>query len=373
MVDGAAMRSFVAGTAAWALLFSAWLVLGGIGRWSGPAWAGGLAPLALWLFTIGCTTALRRSLPFGGARLRAMLMAAALATAAGLHGVAASGSLPAVIVAAVGWGMLLVASAGVVSALRPPAGSDTAAFAAAAAGGALAWALAADMAARPAPAIVYGVLLGSAVLATLIPRHAASRATGPDLFDCALPACSRLSWRHPRQLALAGARWTMLPMMASLALMADWCSAGGSRDPSQIVGMHLAAMLLPALLWRALRRQPPALPWIALPTALAGALYAWAPDGQAWMPAALLQSVGWGLAWAATAQCAADGPSARSAGRGWLPALVPAACVWMLGVALQAHGPSALRFALLGLACVTVAGALAATWRVGRPAAGAVP
>lgn len=367
----AAARCFAAGIVAWAMLFCAWLLLGSAGRWLGPARIGGFAPLALWLLVAGCAAYASRSMRWAGMPLRAIVLGAGLVTTTGLHWVSASGNLAALCIAAGGWGVLLVASAGVLRSLRPTTGSDTAMFAAAAAGAALAWMLAGDLPSRPAPAMVYGPLLAAVALAALASHGGAARRHGPGPLDCALPGCAGVSWRSPRGFALACARWTMLPMMASLVPMAEWCSAG-SRDPVQIVGMHLAAMLLPPLLWQAVCRRPPSLLSVALPMTFAASLYAWASTPAEWTVAALLQSMGWGLAWSAmSAQRAASGPSAPAAGHAGWQALLPAAFVAALGIALAAYGPAALRLLLFGLAVVTAAGALVASLRPQRMAAGA--
>lgn len=363
-VAGLAIRRFLAGGIAWALLFSGWLLLGSLGRWTGQSWAGESAPLAFWLFAFGCTAWLGRSTRLGGIRLRALLIGSGLVTVVGLYGASANGTDTAVFIAAAGWGVLLAASAGVVRALRPAKESDAVPVAAAACGAVLAWALASDMPARPTPTIICGALLAAVALVMLVPRGTVLHGVRPGFFGCALPARIGPSWHGPRNLALAAARWTMLPMMASLAPMADWCAAGAQRDPSQTVGMHLAAMLLPALVWQSLRRGPPSLPWVALPALLAGALYLWAPD--AWMPAVLLQSASWSLAWTASMQRVTDPAPIPAPRHAWLQAAMPAACVWMLGVALQTYGPVALRIVLIGLASATVAGALAAAARPGR-------
>ncbi len=352
-----AFRLAVARALAWAMLFGGWLELGALGRWAMPLWVEGLGPVALWLASAGAALQLGRPLLLSGLRLRAIVVVTGLITAAGLHGAAHGGGAIAVCIASLAWGVLLVAASRAVRMMRPFAQRPPSPVLPAAAGAAVAWALAGDLAGVPTPAMVSSVIIACLGLSMLLPRGAAARGCRTGLFDCALSMGSGSLWRTTAGWALGGARWTMLPMMASLTLMTDWCAAGGNQRPSQIVGLHLAAMLLPPLLLHLFRTPLRSPSWVALPMATGLVLFQGMPGAQGWMAVSICHAAAWGLAWS-TQLSRAAGPCQPVLKTGWMAVLAPAGVVYVLGAALADLGPQALGFVHLGLGSLSVIGAL---------------
>ncbi len=298
---------------AWASLFGGWLVLGGLARHHGPGGALSLAPQALWLLTVAVSARLARDRAdtAGGAAAAvaatglATALAIALVTAGGTAGLAAWGLW----LAAVAWGTWLVAASRVVRhlrlALRAATGDTPAGPAVPAALGAwLAWWVAGDpvaVAATPGPAAVASA--AAALLLATLAWHAGTPPAGPrpgcraGLFDCALAWPAAAAWRRRADWPRLAAGLTMLPMMASLPWMADRCAAAG-WTPSQVVALHLAAMLGPALLFAAGRpaavhRLRPAATVALLAAGGAAALLEPGPSGL--LVAMLLQGMAWGV------------------------------------------------------------------------------
>lgn len=180
----------------------------------------------------------------------------------------------------------------------------------------------------------------------------------------------------------------MLPMMATLASMADWCASNG-LDARSATALHLGAVLLPALLgWCVLRCAATAAPPRAAASQVtaattcglllaAGGVVLWWPGASGLaglMATSLLQGLAWGVGWTArwalphaavpglrTARpvdtAAAAGPTATAAAAA-APALLAALLVLALGSALAAHGPAALRWVHGLLAVLGAAGVL---------------
>jgi hypothetical protein len=225
---------------------------------------------------------------------RALVVAAALLTVASLAWCGASGDAAAATSAAVGWGVLSCAAA------------------------------------RRADEVGAGVAPGCAVVPGL-PLDAAG-------------------W-----LAF-GARWTMLPMMAALAVSSDWC-AGLGLSAGQGVALHVAAMLAPAVLLRACRSPL----WMAA-FMLAGvaAVPLW-PGVRGWMAMSLLHAVAWGIAWAQQREAPHAGGSRSPDPRdeGW-SRMAPAVTVLGLGVTIAQFGPRGLVAVHVALGALSLAGA--ASW-----------
>jgi len=342
------MALATARTLAWALLMLGWLTLGPLGRTSWPLVAGGLLPTALWLLVIGSAQQLTRRHLAGPAMLRWTVGAAALATAAALACPPGAG---AAVVAAMAWGVLVVAASRVVRSLR--SGPAPAPVLPAAAGSALAWAAGASPVAAAA-----GVVAAALLLMLLGGAGRATRGCRSGLFDCALPGVDARAWRSPAELLSTAARWTMLPMMATLALMGDWCSARLGLDSGSVVGLHLAAMLLPPLL---LRGAGPA--WVLAPLA-AAALCPWLLPGVGGvMAASLCCGVSWGLAW--KAELARRDGARPSSSPSFGAALWPAVSALATGVAIDHAGPAALGWLLAAVMAAAVA-VHAARPRAGR-------
>jgi hypothetical protein len=371
-------RLWAARVLAWALLLGGWVALASLAAARSATLGGGLTVLALWLLAVGAATQwLPSRLPHATQRRLALLLSAAATALA----VQAPGrwALPA---AALAWAALVVLASLTVRACRQAAprrpGPPTAA---AAAGGALVWALMAATGAGSLPASTAPLaqalslaLPGVALLLALLhPRqltgHSRCRA---GLFDCSLPAAWPAgAWRQSRQWPLALASLVMLPMMCSLALMPQLCRSNALLPPAAMLALHLGAMLGPAAVIRG-RAVP-----VGVVSGLlaAGALALWAlPAPWAWPALAVLHGSAWSLAW--TGQLLARGPAKAPSGddahRGLAPPWRVAAfnAVWAvaLGAALDAWGPSSLA-GVHGLLGGLVLGAAVFRWAGVRPAA----
>lgn len=356
-----AHRLALARTLAWSLLMNGWLQLGALGHAGWPLTAGGLLPTAAWLAVIAATQSAQQHVRLGAGGLRAWLGGSAGLAMAGLVGATAAPGLA--FAAAVGWGLLLVGASRCVRALRD--GQAPLPVVPAAAGTALAWA--AGFAGAGASAAL--VATAAAVLALLVPAGARSRGCRSGLFDCVLPTLHALptdagGWLH------AALRWAMLPMMATLVAMGDWCGSGLGWSPQAMIGLHLAAMLMPPLVLRLCHCTLQGPLWVALPLLIALLLLAWPPAAlsglSGLMAASLACALAWGLGWQAhPSRTPGTSPAAP------LAAFVPALCAVALGVALERFGPTALGAALLLPIGVALSGAAwlqcARGWRRQRP------
>jgi hypothetical protein len=364
------LRLALARTVAWALLFGGWLVLGDAGPQQLPLWAGGLAPLALWLAGMGALWALLQGRRVSMGHLRSLLLAAgALLAGVGLL----AGRAAPVLVAALAWSLLLVAASLAVQALRRAMPSrPPAPLVPATAGALLAWSVVslAGATAWPGTAIATAAL----ALALLVPRGAAPvPACRGGLFDCSLPWPDPARWRRVADWPQQAAVLAMLPMMATLPAMAGWCRSDWGLSPASSTLWHLAAMLLPALLLRRwLARAGEQARRIAVTVAMvASGVALWGYPGlDGLMLVALLQAAAWSLAWA--------GPMLRPPGTkpadhrpsplgSAARALAPAGLVLALGSFTADLGPDALRAAQALLAALALAGAAAGI--VTRPSA----
>ena len=355
----------------------AWLAAIGLSLWLGRGRV--LPPLVLRVFVVACggvAALLTALLPMGGATL-----------------IAGAGLSPSTLLLVVGvaavWGLLLVLASRVVKGLRTRLASSTVAGAgrpsfalsspagpslgaAALVGGVMSFA---GDGAFVAPGTVGGLLLAAAVvLALLAAGGAPVRGCHSGLFDCALPIPTFHSLSSPGMvLALEGSlgaapllrllgRLTMLPMMASLALMLELCAGGGLTQPALLITAHLACMLIPAALldgtWLG-RWLTPALrvATAGLALILGGALLLAGPNLVGWMLASLAHGAAWGLVWSAGLDGPRLQPSRVPVGpaggeesppsgprwrHGWISlllALLPAGVVLTLGVGVETWGP----------------------------------
>lgn len=389
---------------AWALLIGGWLALAALGRQVRPLAAGGLWLPAIWL--LGMSVAL------AWAGRRPVTPAAQAGWALGLAGLASLAALgtadlpvAGAVGLALGWGGLLAVAATVVRGLRgaraellaaataPPARQAAARPALptgpAAAGALLAWALSGGAAGADAASLRHGAAcaLALAALALTILALVAGRAASAcrsGLFDCAWPPLRWAALRHAAQWPQLAAGLAMLPMMAALPWMADWCGRPGA-GPAELAAQHLAAMLLPALLASALPRgrAPTGRPaWrdalprhgVAVLLALGGlALIAW-PGRDGLAAAAIVQGLAWSLAWrlrlagAEPALPAVSRPPSAARGLG-----ASALALLLFGLALDAFGPQTLVALHAALALAGLAGGLAALGRRARHPASRSP
>jgi hypothetical protein len=405
------------------LLLAAWLSLGEVGAQRLPHWAGGLLPLALWLLAITAALQVARHRPPTAAVLVRGLPLLGLAAAA-LVLEAGRGDTAAVLLLAPVWAALLVLASHTVrglrrgSALGLPRSSTP--VVPACLGGLLALAGYAAQA-LPLPSIwlwpggstnqslatALLLLLASLLLGALVPADVArAGACRAGLFDCSLPLAGSAArptgsaGRQPIGAAwpLRSASLLMLPMMAALPAMAPWCS--GVLGGPALVTLHLASMLLPALLlslWPVapVPRPDPSAEQRRLGRVIAAWLGAgclgWAmlPDNIGLLALALCHGCAWSLAWAgpmlaverrshAPAPWAAGGPDRRAGdlasdhrqkaqpsatpnaahhGLGWLAQAVAApVLVLALGWSLANLGATALIGVHLALALWAIAG-----------------
>jgi hypothetical protein len=357
----APQRLGLARVIAWALLLGGWLVLGALGRQQLPQIAAGQLPVALWLAVIGALLASAARRSWSAPVLRVILLASGAATALAL--ILWGGTPVGLLVATVAWAALLVSASFTVRRLRllqsrlPPAPVASAVF-----GALLAWGLAGDLDALRQDAAPVGTALGAAalLLSALMPSFSVStpiRSCRAGLFDCSLPLLLPGRWRHPSEWPQAAAALGMLPMMASLPVMTEWC---GDLRWSSATGtaLHLGAMLLPAALLRAaplhggwLARRLAPLAGVLL--VLGGAALLW-PSLSGLMAASLLHGLAWSIAWAAMLaphQAGTGELADRSTRKPPLaarhaavlgPAVLTAAAVLLLGSAIDQRGPAAL-------------------------------
>lgn len=393
----------MARTAAWSLLLGAWLALGVLGRVHVPQLAAGLAPMALWLLTMGLVLAFIRT-PRGrdawrvtSARLRSGLALGALATiigAIGLHsGVAQSLMWPLL---AVGWAILLLHASWVVRALREGVRSEQTHFrlpppygpALLAAGIVLAlceWAVHS----APSPAVTAsGAPMGAGLwvalvaaaslgLVLVVPRGVVRRPCVGGLFDCSLALGGGGNFKASSNLPLRVVGHTMMPMMATLAWMGDWCSSP-QLTWTQTLGLHLLAMLGPPWLLHAAQQgrhfDASASVWRVIPPMIVTCLMAWSVwplwvhgaegVGRAGlMAAALAQSLAWGVAWLHRPHHGAESRPANMNRSGRIrevfTSVMPAGGLVLMGLALDALGPPALAAVMTLLAAAVCVGALA--------------
>jgi hypothetical protein len=302
------LRLTLARACAWALLVAGWIGLGTFALRSATSvtWAFGV--VALWLLALGAAATAAGRLawlrsPRRGARSLA-LAAAALVTCAALPLVMRGGGVPALVAAVAGWAALTALASGVVRSVRlvqhTPPGPP---IAAATLGALAAGIVLGDLGDLAPLALRLALFVGAVTLALVLlqRRTDAAPRTGcrAGLFDCSLPAWPAGAWRDPVSWPTLLAGLAMLPMMASLPLMADWCRAE-SFAPEAAVLLHLAAMFVPALLLRhALARWSlRALATVCVALLAAGAAAAlWAHAPYDLLGLAAAHGAAWGLAW----------------------------------------------------------------------------
>ena len=300
------LRLTLARACAWALLITGWIGIGSLALRLAPTVTTGFALVALWLFALGAaaTVATRGGLP---RRVRALaLVAGAIFTGGGLLATQHNADLPALGAALLGWAALTALASGVVRGLRQsqpvPPGPP---IVAASLGALSAGLVLGDVGDLTTLAVRLAGFVGAVVLVLLVLQRridAKPRAPGcrAGLFDCSLPAWPAGAWRDTAQWPTLLAGLAMLPMMAALPLMADWCRAL-AFPPQAMVLLHLAAMFGPALL---LRRSIAHWSLRTLSTVcavlliLGAACAIWAAAPFDLLGLAVAHGAAWGLAWA---------------------------------------------------------------------------
>ncbi|WP_119287167.1 hypothetical protein [Azohydromonas sediminis] len=362
--------ALAARTLAWTLLFGGWLVLGALGLRHAPVATGALAPVALWLLAIGVAARVGAAWSLSPRVLRAVLVGSAALVAACLAALA-HGAPHSLWPAAVAWGVLIVVASRVVRGWRRRPGPRFSPPVVPAALGALvAWLLAGEpaaVAAHPAAAAAALTVIGLALAALVPSPHSEPRSGAPGcrsgLFDCALAWPTLAQWRVPAHWPWLAAALAMLPMMASLPLLAEGCARTGWR-PQAVTGLHLLAMLVPAAVVAALRARvlvQAARAFVAGLLIAGGVAALTVPGSDGTMAAMLLHAAAWGIAWSAAMAPATDRTRLPAVhGGAGASALASAAVVLALGVAVAGSGWaawSALHAALGAIAALGVAAA----------------
>lgn len=418
-------------------LLLGWVVLGALGRQWVPLWVGGLAPVAVWLATIGAALALGQRRTLSGPALRGTVTGCGAAAALGCvllptggqpvasFQTTGSAAIASVLGVALAWGLLLVAASRVVQGLRQASRAawhptpHPGAWTMSPARPALAAALAVSgllglggVGLLLPPALLASVLgVSGVLLAGLAATRDRSTGCHSGLFDCALPfsaarsaAGGRAGPVAPRPaepqgtagaaepaMAVAAtrfaltldigacARLTMLPMMASLALMLELCVGPGGPPVALLAFAHLVAMVLPAVVLGL----PAGAEWVGPQRRLALAGLALLAGGGVllkgfqlshWMAASLLHALAWGLAWSARLDGRSTGASSREdraprrAAIATMPARAafPALAVLAMGAGVQLGGPAVLMALHLAIAGLAASVALTALARQGR-------
>ena len=307
MTDPAApglLRLTLARACAWALLVAGWIGLGSFALQFAPSLASGFALVALWLLALGAAaTVATRGGMHRWTRALALCSGAALASIA-LLATVRGGGLVAVLVAVLGWSALTALASGVVRSLRQaqpvPPGPP---IAAATLGALCAGLVLGDLGDVTALASRLALLVCGAVTVLLVLQRPIEATPRPGcragLFDCSLPAWPAGAWRDSMQWPTLLAGLAMLPMMAALPLMADWCRAQ-SIAPQAMVLLHLAAMFGPALVLRRMIASwsVRVLASVCALLLLAGAGFALlAPAPVDLFGLAMAHGAAWGLAW----------------------------------------------------------------------------
>ena len=355
----AMLRLTLARACAWALLVAGWVGIGSLALLLAPSTSHAFALVALWLLALGAAATVATR---GGSRtwLRSgALLGVAALSCAGLWLAVNGGSMPALLLALAGWAALTALASGVVRGLRLAQTAVATPPVAAAALGALGAGLVlGDPGDLRALALRLALFVAAAALLLVVLQsrlQAQRRAPGcrAGLFDCSLPAWPAGAWREPLNWPMLLAGLAMLPMMAALPLMADWCRAEAVA-PQLMVMLHLAAMFGPALL---LQRSiagwsPRTLSIVCTALLASGAAWVvWAPAPLDLLGLAAAHGAAWGLAWAgqlwAPARRGAQGVSPLYAAAGY------AVLTLAFGLVVEhfgARGVAATHLALAGVA-----------------------
>jgi len=352
-------RLALARTCAWGLLVAGWIGIGSLALQFAPSIHVGFGLVASWLLALGAAAAVNTPVSLGRWPRMSALALVAAATVVGLRSTIEGGGMPALLLALVGWAALTALASGVVRRLRLVQSATPAPPVASATLGALVAGLAiGDPGDLQALAWRLAAFVGTAsLLLVLLQFGVADRPRAPGcragLFDCSLPAWPAGAWRDTLQWPTLLAGLAMLPMMASLPLMAAWCRAEAIA-PESMVLLHLSAMFVPALLLRRVLRERSAalLATVCVALLVTGAAFVLlAPSPFDLLGLAATHGAAWSLAWGGQlwdpARRGRKGTSPLAAAAGY--ALLTLGFGWFVE-----------RDGLAGLAAVHVALALAA-------------
>jgi len=308
MTGGAAavrLRLMLARACAWALLVAGWIGIGSFALLIAPSASGGFALVALWLLGLGAAATVATRSGMRQAAQRAALCAGAAATAGGLWWTVHGGGLSALLLALAGWAALTAMASGVVRSLRimqaatpkPPIVPASLG----AVGAALFLGDIGDLTALAMRLAALVATIGIALLLLQAPMSegAARQGCRAGLFDCSLPSWPAGAWRDLVQWPTLIAGLVMLPMMAALPLMAEWCRADAVA-PQTMVLWHLTAMFGPALIlhrWIAQWSTRTLASACAALLALGAAAALWAASPLNILGMSVAQGAAWGIAW----------------------------------------------------------------------------
>lgn len=299
------LRLTLARACAWALLVAGWIGIGSLALQFAPSLASGFALVALWLLGLGAAATVATSASMRRWTRSLALCAGAALTIAALLATVRGGGVSALLVALLGWSALTALASGVVRSLRLAQAVRPAAPIGAAAIGALCAGLVlGDPGDSPALVTRLAIFVGAVVALLLVLQHpieGTARAPGcrAGLFDCSLPAWPAGAWRDSLQWPTLLAGLAMLPMMAALPLMAEWCRAQ-AVPPQALVLLHLAAMFGPVLVLRQVlaRWSIRTLSTVCAALLAGGAAIAvWSAAPFDMLGLALTHGAAWGLAW----------------------------------------------------------------------------
>lgn len=299
------LRLTLARACAWALLVAGWIGVGGLALQFAPSVSYAFALVALWLLTLGAAAAIATRGSMHRSTRAMALLAGAAVTGFGVWSTVHGGGIPTLLLALTGWAALTALASGVVRSLRlAQTAIPTPPIAAATAGAVCAGLIIGDLGDTPALAMRLAVFVGAAAATLVLLQMRIDDRTGTPgcragLFDCSLPAWPAGAWRDTQQWPALLAGLAMLPMMAALPLMAEWCRAQAVA-PQAMVLLHLASMFVPALL---LRRSVARWSLRTLSTVCAvllasgAALVTWAAAPLDLLGLAVTHGAAWGLAW----------------------------------------------------------------------------
>jgi hypothetical protein len=298
-------RLMLARACAWALLVAGWIGVGSFALLVAPSVSSGFALVALWLFALGAAAAVATRGSLRQAVQRASLCAGAAATAGGLWWTVHGGGLSALLLTLVGWAALTAMASGVVRSLRiAQAVAPKPPIVPASLGALVAALFLGDIGDLPGLAIrlmafVATMSVALFLLQARISAGATRQGCRAGLFDCSLPSWPAGAWRDVMQWPTLIAGLVMLPTMAALPLMAEWCRAE-SVAPQTMVLWHLSAMFGPALLlrrWVAQWSARTLASACAALLALGAAAALWAASPLNLLGVSVAQGAAWGIAW----------------------------------------------------------------------------
>lgn len=308
MIDAAAairLRLMLARACAWALLVAGWIGIGSFALLVAPSVSSGFALIALWLFALGAAAAVATRGGMQRAAQRAALCAGAAATAGGLWWLVHGGGLAALLLALAGWAALTAIASGVVRSLRiTQAAAPKPPVVPASLGSVAAALVLGDISDLPALALRLIAFVTAVSLALLLVQArvgigAARQGCRAGLFDCSLPSWPAGAWGNVMQWPILIAGLVMLPTMAALPLMAEWCRADAVA-PQTMVLWHLSAMFGPALVlrhWIARWSTRTLASACAALLALGAAAALWASSPLNLLGVSVAQGAAWGIAW----------------------------------------------------------------------------